>query len=186
MNWYYAKNGAQQGPLPTEELKTRIAMGEVSPTDLAWREGMADWLPVGQIAELKNQPTPAEVPDFAPSSPVSAASPSPYSSPSVAPASAASNGQAIPNYLWQSIVVTIFCCWPFGIPAIVNAAKVEGLKGRGDFAGAKAASDSAKKWCIISLALGLVFIVAYGILIATGVMTEIQNIPSTPSVPPAP
>jgi hypothetical protein len=61
--------------------------------------------------------------------------------------------------LWQSIVVTIFCCWPFGIPAIVNAAKVDGLKARGDYHGAMDAAASAKKWCMISVGLWAVFIV---------------------------
>ena len=57
----------------------------------------------------------------------------------------------IPNYLWQSIVVTILCCWPCGIPAIVYAAKVDGLKLQGNINGAMEASANAKKWCIISL-----------------------------------
>src|SRR5437762_2059610 len=34
--------------------------------------------------------------------------------------------QPIPNYLAQAILVTVFCCLPFGIPAIVFAAQVNG------------------------------------------------------------
>ncbi len=91
MNWFYAKNGAQQGPLPTEELKTRIAMGEVSPTDLAWCEGMADWTPVGEIPQLKIE---APVREDAP--PPVAAAPSPYQPP-VSPAASPSPAQMIPG-----------------------------------------------------------------------------------------
>ena len=32
----------------------------------------------------------------------------------------------VPNYLVQSILVTLFCCLPFGIVAIVYAAQVNG------------------------------------------------------------
>lgn len=166
MNWYYAKNGAQQGPLPTEELKTRIAMGEVSATDLAWREGMPDWLPVGQIAELKNQPPAMEAPEVSSSPAAPATSPTPYSAPMASPASTVYSGQSIPNYLWQSIVVTVLCCPPFGIPAIVFAAKVEGLKAQGNLQAAKTASDKAKKWCIIALVGWVIFAILYGAFVA--------------------
>ena len=70
-------------------------------------------------------------------------------------------GLPIPNYLWQSIVVTILCCWPFGIPAIVYAAKVDGLKSRGDIAGAMEASANAKKWCLVAVVSWVVIIVLW-------------------------
>ena len=82
------------------------------------------------------------------------------------------NGANIPNYLWQSIVVTIFCCWPFGIPAIVYAAKVDGLKARGDIAGAMAASASAKTWCTVSAGIVLGFAVLWLIAAAIGAATS--------------
>lgn len=62
----------------------------------------------------------------------------------------------IPNYLWQSIVVTILCCWPVGIPAIVFAAKVNGLVAAGQLAEAREASAKARMWCWISFGLGIV------------------------------
>lgn len=52
MQWYYSKNGAQQGPVSLDELKAKVASGEVTAGDLAWNEGMTDWLPVSQIPEL--------------------------------------------------------------------------------------------------------------------------------------
>lgn len=64
--------------------------------------------------------------------------------------------QYVPNYLVWAILSTIFCCVPFGIVAIVNAAKVNGLVAAGDYVGATAASDNAKKWCLIALIAGLV------------------------------
>jgi predicted RNA-binding Zn-ribbon protein involved in translation (DUF1610 family) len=60
-----------------------------------------------------------------------------------------------PNYLVQAILVTLFCCLPFGIVAIVYAAQVNGRAHAGDMAGAQSASDSAKMWCWVSFGLGL-------------------------------
>jgi hypothetical protein len=61
------------------------------------------------------------------------------------------------NYLVWSILVTIVCCWPVGIAAIVNAAKVDGAWSRGDYAGAQKYSANAKKFTIITAAIGGVF-----------------------------
>ena len=45
---------------------------------------------------------------------------------------------AVPNYLAQAILVTLFCCLPFGIVAIVYAAQVNGRLQAGDIAGPSA------------------------------------------------
>lgn len=52
MSWYYARQGAQVGPVSTEDLRAKIKQGEVVPSDLAWQEGMGSWKPVGEIPEL--------------------------------------------------------------------------------------------------------------------------------------
>ena len=39
----------------------------------------------------------------------------------------------IPNYLVQAILVTIFCCLPFGIVAIVFAAQVNSALAAGNY-----------------------------------------------------
>lgn len=53
MQWYYSKNATQMGPVPLEELRAKLAAGEVSATDMAWKEGMPDWRPVSTIPELQ-------------------------------------------------------------------------------------------------------------------------------------
>ena len=53
------------------------------------------------------------------------------------------------NYLVESIVVTICCCLPFGIAAIVFAAQVNGKLQAGDIAGAQDAANKAKMFCWI-------------------------------------
>ena len=75
----------------------------------------------------------------------------------------------VPNYLVQSIVITLFCCWPVGIAAIMNAAKVNTLLASGDYEGAVQASEAAKKWCWVSFTLGLI---ATPILIALQLMAD--------------
>lgn len=64
------------------------------------------------------------------------------------------------SYLWQSIVVTILCCLPLGIPAIIFAAKVNGYVAEGKIAEAQDASAKAKMWCWIAFGLGIVAIIA--------------------------
>ena len=61
----------------------------------------------------------------------------------------------IPNYLWQSIVVTLCCCWPLGIPAIVFAARVNALVSGGNYTEAQETSNRAKNWTLASFAAGL-------------------------------
>ena len=67
----------------------------------------------------------------------------------------------VPNHLVWAILVTIFCCVPFGIVAIVFAAQVNGRLDAGDYDGAKRASDSARTWAIVSMAAGIVTAILY-------------------------
>ena len=76
------------------------------------------------------------------------------------------NNQKPPKtYLVESILITLFCCWPLGIPAIINAAKVESKFYAGDINGANEASKKAKKWMMWSLGLALVIIPLYFIFV---------------------
>ena len=67
----------------------------------------------------------------------------------------------IPNYLVQAILVTIFCCLPFGIVSIVYAAQVNGKLVAGDISGARQASTNAKTWAWIAFGVGLLFAAGY-------------------------
>jgi uncharacterized RDD family membrane protein YckC len=50
--WYYYHNGQQVGPVPLDTIRSLIARGQFRPDDLVWREGMPQWAPVAQVAEL--------------------------------------------------------------------------------------------------------------------------------------
>ncbi|MGH9041808.1 MAG: CD225/dispanin family protein [Acidimicrobiia bacterium] len=60
------------------------------------------------------------------------------------------------NLVW-AILSTVLCCLPLGIASIVFASQVDGKWAAGDFAGAREASDKARKFAILSagLAAGL-------------------------------
>lgn len=62
----------------------------------------------------------------------------------------------IPNYLAQSILVTLFCCLPAGIVAIIYASGVNGKIASGNFRSAQEASSNAKMWCWIAFGIGIV------------------------------
>jgi hypothetical protein len=66
----------------------------------------------------------------------------------------------VPNYLVPAIL-TIFCCWPLSIVAIVFAAQVNGKLAGGDYAGAVQSSKQAKMWTWISFGVGLALYLAW-------------------------
>lgn len=63
------------------------------------------------------------------------------------------NQKVMPSsYLALSIIASFFC-WPFAIPAIINASKVDRLWYQGQYNEAVEASKSAKMWSIIALVM---------------------------------
>tara|TARA_R110001583_G_scaffold4351_2_gene25206 strand:+ start:44996 stop:45265 length:270 start_codon:yes stop_codon:yes gene_type:complete len=70
------------------------------------------------------------------------------------------------NYLIESILVTVFCCQPFGIVGIVYASQVNSKYASGDYEGAKRSSKEAKKWMTWGVISGL--IIAVGFLLLYG------------------
>jgi hypothetical protein len=82
--------------------------------------------------------------------------------------------ERIPNYLVQAILVTVCCCVPFGIPAIVFAAQVNSKLAAGDLAGALDSSRKAKMWSWIAFGLGFTGALAYFGLIMFGVIADMR------------
>lgn len=68
------------------------------------------------------------------------------------------------SYMVESVLVTLFCCLPFGIIGIVNAGKVATLYANGQYEEAQTASNDAKKWMKRGLIFGAIFIVLYFIV----------------------
>ena len=111
MQWYYSKNATQLGPVDQDELRSKLASGEVSGTDMVWREGMPDWRPACTMPELA---VPVAVPPS-----VGMAS-SPYAPPGVSTETyvpARTSGLAITSLVCG--ILGLFCGFVSGIPAVI-------------------------------------------------------------------
>jgi hypothetical protein len=96
--------------------------------------------------------------------------------PAVQPDQPISEVRKVPNYLVQAILVTIFCCLPLGIPAIIFAAQVNGKIQAGDYSGALDASNKAKLWSWVSFGVGLAVILIYAIfMVVVGSMSKFMR-----------
>lgn len=49
MNWFYAHEGKQIGPVTEEEFQQLRASGVIAAGTLVWREGLANWQPLGEL-----------------------------------------------------------------------------------------------------------------------------------------
>jgi interferon-induced transmembrane protein len=73
----------------------------------------------------------------------------------------------VPNYLIPAIL-SLICCWPLSIVAIIFAAQVNGKVAAGDIQGAMDASKKAKLFSFLAIGLGLVGGLIYVILMVLG------------------
>ncbi len=79
-------------------------------------------------------------------------------------------GQPPKTWLVESILVTLFCCLPFGIIGIINASKVEQKFFAGATDEALQASQDAGKWTKIGFFVGIgVYVIIFIIYAIMGV-----------------
>lgn len=69
------------------------------------------------------------------------------------------------NYLLWAILVTIFCCIPFGIVAIVYSLKVDSAWDAGLYDTAKEYSRKARSWTIWGAIINVILWIAYFVVI---------------------
>lgn len=167
MDWYYATAGGQgHGPVPAARLRELAATGEIGPATLVWREGMAQWQPLAQVASELGLPGFGASPP-PPLPPAAAAGP--YAPPqawdSARPAPVV---QPVPTYLAWAILTTLLCCWPLGVVSIVHACKVDRRRAEGDLAGALEASRKARLWALWSALSVLIALAAFVFLSVLG------------------
>ncbi len=160
-------DGQEYGPIDADQIKQWVAEGRVNGETRVRAEGASDWQPLSTVPELAAALAPG----------ASAQPPAATPPPGPAPAGAAAPAVKIPNYLVQSILVTLCCCLPLGIVAIVFAAQVNSKLAAGDLAGAQASSANAKLWCWIAFGIGiglqLIYVIIYGVMFL-GRITELQ------------
>lgn len=166
--YYLAKPGTKdvQGPVTVDEIRAALHAGSMTYDYVYCAVGMKEWKPVVSLPGLV-----PEMPAAAPGAP---------SVPPVPPTGGA--GVPVPssvpmakpdNYLVMSIIMTIFCCLPLGVVAIVKASQVDSLWAQGLQAQARVASDSAKTWCWASFWCGLVPVLLYAL---AGVIASLSEV----------
>jgi hypothetical protein len=106
--WYYGENGTQVGPLDDHAMRSAIGEGRLHQQTLVWRDGMVNWLPLGNVPELA-APNLQSVP-HAPPVPV-------YYGPTSSPMAGRASGMAVASMVCG--IVTWVSCFVFlGLPAI--------------------------------------------------------------------
>lgn len=51
--WYYSREGERFGPVTFADLQTKVTQSSLNPRlDMVWRQGMNEWQPAGEIANL--------------------------------------------------------------------------------------------------------------------------------------
>ena len=60
--WYYGRNEQRHGPVPLEELKRLVSLGNLDASDLVWSSGMVDWVPASEVDGLFSATAPMVTP----------------------------------------------------------------------------------------------------------------------------
>ena len=159
MKKYFFTDGTNKfGPFTLDELKEK----NISRETLVWFQELNDWKSAGEIPELSElfiyTPPPLE-------KELTTKNNSNMENQNF------NQNQPPKTWLLESILVTLFCCLPFGIVGIVNAAKVESRFYAGDIEGAKRASQEAGKWTKVSFWIGIAVGVIYVIVVAIGAVS---------------
>lgn len=160
MNEYYiAKPGTQQpmGPMNVEQIRMGMQQGSITPDCVYCTPEMPQWKPLNTLPGL----TPAGVPMGVPQ-PMGGGMP--YGQVPMQPQPN--------NYLVWSILVTVLCCVPFGIVAIIKSNEVNTFWAQGRVNEAKQAAEAAKKWCIYGVVGSVIGIILYILLIAVSVAAD--------------
>ena len=154
MKYYMHIGGQQVGPYEENELPSH----GLTASTMVWREGMPDWVAASQVPELSHLLPPSQQP------------PSYQPQPGYGPQQPYGAQPPMPDtYMVWAVLVTVFCCLPFGIVSIVKASQVSSLYSQGRYQEAVAASEAAKKWAIWSAVAGVVISIIVIVLQIVGI-----------------
>ena len=70
MDIYVARDGKELGPLPADYVKSQLNQGALSPTDMAWYEGLSEWIPLSSVPGMVAIPSPFRQATIAPIAPL--------------------------------------------------------------------------------------------------------------------
>jgi len=86
----------------------------------------------------------------------------------------AGGSATVPNYLVPAII-SVFCCWPLAIPAIIFATQVNSKTAAGDAAGAQDASKKAKMFSFIAIGLGIACYLILGLIYGVAIIAALSG-----------
>jgi len=78
------------------------------------------------------------------------------------------------NLVW-AILVTVLCCLPLGVVAIIKASTVDSLWSEGKYDEAYQASADARKWSWIGAGVGIAFMIVYLLVVVGMVVAGVMN-----------
>lgn len=154
MKYFIVINSQKMGPFEVSELLRNGA----TPQTLVWCDGMPDWLPATDVPETANLFGPYTAPQPFAQKP----NPQPQQAYPQAP-------QMPKTWLIQSILVTLFCCLPFGIVGIIKSSNISILYAQGLYDQAELCSKEAGKWTKIGFWIGLIGVILYIIFMVIAV-----------------
>lgn len=157
-------NGVQQGPYSKEQ----VAAMRLPAATPVWYEGLAQWVPACQAPELADlyggapaeEATPQEGEETIVATEVVEEPQPDYAracgTTRTYAAEAADMPKCPPTFLAWSIILTLCCCTPFSIAAIVCGALTNSRYNSGNYDGARRMSHATEWLVIISITLGIV------------------------------
>lgn len=168
MKYWIYRDGLQRGPFTIEEL----ANMNLTPDTPVWYEGLDNWITAAESPGLApflttrndgadNRPLDVEYTEADNASETAFGNnqfrqqPAQDSFRSRIDEQSRPQGECPPTYLAWSIIVTICCCLPLGIAAIIYSGKVKPCWQQGDERGAHKASETAQLLIILSVTLSL-------------------------------
>lgn len=164
MKYYVARNGQPEGPFTLEEL----AQQGIRPDTLVYNESMPNWTPAGNVPEIQasvlggaqpaqNVPNGGYAPcagqPYQQQAPYQQSYQQPYQQPFQ---QQAQMGPSPKTWLVESILVTLFCCLPFGIIGIIYSAGVSSAYNSGNYQEAVRKSAKAGTWTKVGFFCGLI------------------------------
>ena len=155
MKYYIAVNNQPQGPFEINEL----AQKGITPDTLLWCEGMSNWLPAKNIAEVNSAIFNSSIPPIYNALKFNSQQQEPPTPPMVP-----STSPMMPKpktWLVESILCTVFCCQIFGIIAIIMSALAESAWSRKDYAETEAKAKQARTWVLVSFIIGILQVIGW-------------------------
>jgi hypothetical protein len=103
------RDATSLGVFSEEEIREGLRTGRFAPSDLGWREGMANWQALSQFTELGGAPPAAPPPQIGATS-------------TIAPPASTPAGKTEPLAIWSfalSLLSLVCCGFILGIPGVI-------------------------------------------------------------------